>query len=172
MRVFVIVLAMLLCLLYCSHSFFVGGFFWHEKKKKKQGKDKLARCSFRIILVNLLTGWAVRKAKSSYCHKLFWVFFFPSLRIQHLFATRFVTVSRCPVLLLAWCLLGLTFSIKATLNWSSSITSLEGPCRIDLPPAFYLLRTSELPANEERCRSSTAQQDIDASRDIKVFRAV
>lgn len=50
------------------------------------------------------------------------------------------------------------------LNWSSSITSLEGPCRIDLPPAFYLLRTSHPQANENWCRSSTAEQDIDASR--------
>ncbi|TSW62389.1 hypothetical protein Baya_13133 [Bagarius yarrelli] len=71
-------------------------------------------------------------------------------------SVQFETVAQS-ILLLAWCLLDLKFSIKAMLNWSSSITSMKGPCRIDLPPAFYLLQTSHPQANEDWCRSSSAE---------------
>lgn len=127
-------------------------FFCGNKKKCQNGK--LPRCFFRIIFPVELSIIRRQVCESSAFCKT--VHFHPD------------------VLCLRW--LGaswtLSFQLKPMLNWSSSITSLEGPCRIDLPPAFYLLWTSQLQANESWCRSSTPEQDIDAGRDIKVFYSI
>lgn len=65
------------------------------------------------------------------------------------FVKPFSPCIRTPRSSLVRCFLEPKFSIKATLNWSPSIISSEGNCRIDLPTAFYLLRTSQVWANEE-----------------------